>query len=170
MHLETDPKRVEKLALQRERENLQFRAWLTHGRIGRSRIDDLVHELNEQVSKQIDCCACANCCRTSYVEVRKKDILRIAKALGKTKAAVVREHLDFNVEEESYWLKGLPCKFLIDNKCSIYDARPDDCRSFPHLHKKDFPGRSLTAVENCSVCPIVYNVFERLKERLHWRP
>jgi Fe-S-cluster containining protein len=166
MNLETDPKRIEKLAAQRERENMQFRAWLKHGRIGRARIDDLVHGLNEQISKQIDCCACANCCRTSYVEVREKDIRRLAKALGKTRADLIREHLDFNAEEKSYWLKGLPCAFLVDSKCSIYDARPDDCRSFPHLHNKDFTGRLLTVVENCSVCPIVFNVYEELKSRL----
>lgn len=166
MHLETDPKRIEQLAQDREHENVTFRTWLKSA--DDDRIDRIVHKLNEEVSSQIDCCACANCCRSSYVEVREKDIRRLTEALGKTRAAVIREHLDFNVEEKSYWLKGLPCKFLTDSKCSIYEARPDDCRSFPHLHKKDFTYRLLGVLENCSVCPIVYNVYEQLKERV-WR-
>ena len=57
---------------------------------------------------------------------------------------------------------------LSDNCCTVYDHRPDDCRSYPHLHKDEFVFRLIQAVENCSVCPIVFNVFERLKDEL-WR-
>jgi uncharacterized protein len=166
MSLETNPKRVEKLAAQRERAYMRFRSFLKNSKISRARIDDLVHRLNEKITQQINCCACANCCCTSYVEVSERDIRRLARALGKKRAAVIREHLDLNVEEGSYWLKGLPCAFLANKKCGIYAARPDNCRSYPHLHKKGFVSRSLGVVENCSVCPIVYNVFEQLMERL----
>ncbi|MBN1676299.1 MAG: hypothetical protein JXR37_34970 [Kiritimatiellae bacterium] len=41
-----------------------------------------------------------------------------------------------------------------------------DCRSYPHLHKKPFVARLTQAYSNCSVCPIVYNVYEELKKRL----
>lgn len=42
----------------------------------------------------------------------------------------------------------------------------ENCISYPHLHKKDFTSRLIGVIENCSVCPIVFNVYERLKERI----
>jgi Fe-S-cluster containining protein len=60
--------------------------------------------------------------------------------------------------------KGIkPCPFLEGNLCSNYDHRPGDCRSFPHLHKHDFIFRLWNVADNCAVCPIVFNVYERLK-------
>jgi hypothetical protein len=50
------------------------------------------------------------------------------------------------------------------------EARPNDCRLFPHLHKKGFVFRLIQVVENCSICPIVFNVFERLKQELWHKP
>jgi hypothetical protein len=41
-----------------------------------------------------------------------------------------------------------------------------DCRSYPHLHKKDFAHRVIKVIDNCSICPIAFNVFERLKAEL----
>jgi len=67
---------------------------------------------------------------------------------------------------DAYCFRQKPCPFLQNNRCTVYDARPDDCRSFPHLHKDEFVFRLIQVVNNCSVCQIVYNVFEWLKEEL----
>jgi Fe-S-cluster containining protein len=55
---------------------------------------------------------------------------------------------------------------LLENRCTVYEFRPEDCRSFPHLHKDEFVFRLIQAVQNCSICPIVFHVFERLKNDL----
>jgi Fe-S-cluster containining protein len=65
-----------------------------------------------------------------------------------------------------YVLNELPCPFLKDNLCSNYECRPQDCRSYPHLHKGGFVSRLWGVVENYGVCPIVFNVYERLKTEL----
>ncbi len=39
-----------------------------------------------------------------------------------------------------------------------YQCRPDDCRSYPHLHKRDFISRLINVIGNYSVCPIVFNI------------
>ena len=57
---------------------------------------------------------------------------------------------------------------LKENLCTTYPCRPADCRSYPHIQKKDFVFRLNQAILNCSVCPIVVNVFELLKRDL-WR-
>ena len=45
-------------------------------------------------------------------------------------------------------------------------VRVADCRSYPHLHKKDMASRLLGVIENAAVCPIVFGVLERLKAEL----
>ncbi|MFH1965187.1 MAG: hypothetical protein ABIJ42_06545, partial [Acidobacteriota bacterium] len=50
---------------------------------------------------------------------------------------------------------------------TAYSARPEDCRSYPHLHKKKFVFRVSGVFSNCSRCPIVYNVYELLKDELY---
>ena len=56
--------------------------------------------------------------------------------------------------------------FLNDNKCTQYDSRPVNCALYPHLHKKDFVFRLIGVVNNYSICPIVFNVYEALKNKL----
>ncbi len=51
------------------------------------------------------------------------------------------------------------------NCCTVYDARPDDCRSFPHLHKDEFVFRLIQVVNNCSVCQIVYTTYSSGSKR-----
>ncbi|MFQ5576558.1 MAG: YkgJ family cysteine cluster protein [Anaerolineae bacterium] len=62
--------------------------------------------------------------------------------------------------------KGVPCPFLKDDLCSNYECRPTDCRSYPHLHKDGFVSRLWGVVANYSICPIVFNVYERLKAEM----
>ena len=71
-------------------------------------------------------------------------------------------------EQRKLVFKEKPCPFLKNKLCSIYSYRPKDCKSFPHLHKKDFIFRLWGVVENCSFCPIVFNVYEQLKDKLRY--
>jgi hypothetical protein len=59
-----------------------------------------------------------------------------------------------------------PCPLLDGTRCSVYRDRPKDCRAYPHLHKKQMTTRLLGVLENARVCPIVFNVLERLKAEL----
>jgi Fe-S-cluster containining protein len=72
-------------------------------------------------------------------------------------------------EQGKFVFKEKPCPFLKNNLCSNYSHRPKDCKSYPHLHKKEFVFRLWGVVENCSICPIVFNVYEQLKDEL-WYP
>ncbi len=56
MKLETDLKRIKKLAGEREDENIRFRTFLKSS--DSEELDVLVHSLSEEISKQIDCCSC----------------------------------------------------------------------------------------------------------------
>ena len=167
MRIEKDPNRVGKLAKQRERANWNFRCYLKQSGIPASRIDESVHSLYREVLQRIDCTQCANCCKQVTPHLGPTDVSRIARHLGLRPSEFTRRYLkqDPAAHGEGLVLNCQPCAFLKDKSCSVYEARPRDCRSFPHLHKRDFVFRVTQAFANCSLCPIVFNVYEGLKRQ-----
>ena len=164
----TDIQNIETLAREREDENWKFRSYLKNSSISGEIIDNAVHELYREISAQIDCQQCANCCIACSPILVKTDQQRLAKHI-KMKLADFREKfLVPDEEDEGQVFRQMPCPFLRDKLCSVYDQRPLDCRSYPHLHKKDFMFRLAQAVSNCSICPIVFNMYEELKVKF-WR-
>ena len=61
-----------------------------------------------------------------------------------------------------------PCRMLDGKLCSIYDKRPEGCRSFPHLEKSLFTSRLMGVIDNVAICPIAFNAYEELKTKLVW--
>lgn len=57
-----------------------------------------------------------------------------------------------------------PCQFLSDKGCSIYGFRPLSCREYPHTDKSNIGSRLINLIESCAVCPVLFEIFERLKE------
>jgi len=132
------------------------------------KIDKIVHRLNQKYSSAIDCIVCANCCMVLQTLIAKKDIKRITRSLNTSAEEFTKEYIKTNMEGDQVF-KNLPCWFLENNKCVIYPNRPFECRSYPHLHKKDFTFRLLGVIGNYAVCPIVFNVYEELKSILGFK-
>jgi len=170
MKLQTDPKVVAKLAEDREDRNWRFRSFLKGVDLEIEELDAIVHQHFEDVSSQIDCCACANCCREVLPVLDASDVARLASGLNLSEQKVTDRFLVPGEEETRFTFNKKPCPLLQGNRCTAYASRPEDCRSFPHLHKEEFVFRLIQAVENCSICPIVFNVFERLKDELWHEP
>jgi Fe-S-cluster containining protein len=168
MDMITDIMEIERHASKREKENWRFRAYLKGADFSGSRLDATVQELFCIVSERIDCRECANCCKVCSPILKRSDIQILAKYLNMKSAEFEQKYLMVEKEEDGYCFREMPCPFLNENLCSVYDQRPSDCRSFPHLQKKDFVSRLWQAVSNCSVCPIVFNVYEELKAQC-WR-
>ena len=170
MKLQTDPKVVAKLAEDREDKNWRFRSFLKGVDLEIGELDAIVHRHFEDVSSQIDCCTCANCCREVLPVLDASDVARLASGLNLSEQEVMDRFLVPGEEEKTFTFNKKPCPLLQGNRCTAYASRPEDCRSFPHLHKEEFVFRLIQAVENCSICPIVFNVFERLKDELWHEP
>ena len=64
---------------------------------------------------------------------------------------------------------GGPTGHAVDLAVQELVLRVADCRSYPHLHKKEMTTRMLTVLDNASLCPIVFGVLERLKAELRER-
>ncbi|HQH27789.1 MAG TPA: YkgJ family cysteine cluster protein [Oligoflexia bacterium] len=167
MFIETDLKRIKDISKKQEKQNFRFRTFLKWEEEPSAReLDDLVHRLHVEISEQIDCTACGNCCREMLPLLAPSDITRLTAGLKMTPDTFQQKYLKPAEEPGLMIFNTAPCPFLADNKCSVYKLRPKDCRSYPHLHKKHFASRLLNVIENCEVCPIVFNVYEQLKEEL----
>ena len=158
---------IQRYARHNEAEDYRFRAFLK-GRLNLSNkeLDALVRETTDAVWKQIDCTTCAHCCRSLQVVVDAKDIQRLAERLGMTPKQFSRRYVQV-AEDRTRIFTAIPCPFLgEDNRCTVYEDRPQACRDFPFLHNDGFRHRTLIMIENTAVCPIVFNVWQALKRRL----
>ena len=169
MKLQTDPKVVVKLAGEREDANWRFRSFLKGIDLEIEELDAIVHRHYEDVVRQIDCCACGNCCRKILPTLENADVSRLATGLETTPDEIIAQYLTRD-EDGDLTFNHCPCPFLVGNRCRVYEHRPDTCRSYPHLQKEEFVFRLAQAVSNCSICPISFNVYERLKAELWRRP
>lgn len=157
---------IQRYSRHNEAEDYRFRAFLK-GRLNLSNaeLDSAVQETTDAVWRQIDCTACAHCCRTLQVVVDGEDVRRLAARLGLTPRQFSRRYVRVG-QDGARHLAATPCPLLgADNRCSVYEDRPQACRDFPYLHAGGFRGRTLTMIENAAVCPIVFNVWQALKRR-----
>lgn len=166
MKLKKDINTIKKLSREKDEENLGFRSFLKSGGIPKAKVDAMVQRLNKKVAGQIDCKTCANCCKEVNPILKQEDIINLAAGLNISQEKLKEQYLVETENEGEYKMNALPCPFLENNLCTVYNFRPNHCRSYPHLDKKNFVSRSMSVVNNTAICPIVFNVFEELKSEI----
>ncbi|MBI9054127.1 MAG: YkgJ family cysteine cluster protein [Bacteroidales bacterium] len=128
-------------------------------------LDTVVHQLHDEVFEEIDCLDCANCCKSISPTLYDKDIERVAKHLRMKSSKFIDEYLYID-NDGDYVFKQTPCPFLLpDNYCMVYESRPKACREYPHTDRKRFYQILDLTLKNTEVCPAVYDVVEKMKER-----
>jgi Fe-S-cluster containining protein len=158
---------IQRYSRHNEAEDMRFRTFLK-GRLNLSieQTDAIVRETADEIWSQIDCTTCAHCCRTLQVVVDRADIRRLAARLQMKPEGFAARFVKM-AEDKTQYLAKSPCPFLgEDNRCTVYEDRPKACHDFPYLHAKHFTSRSFMMIENCAVCPIVFNTWQALKTRL----
>ena len=157
--IETDLSRIRQLSQEHDDENWEFRSWLKQS--APDNIDHIAKALSQKYFALIDCTQCANCCRSLQTEFKKSELHTIAKTLGQSIKAFEKQFM-------SEGKVNPPCPMLNGKLCSIYETRPEVCRSFPHLEQPHFTSRLIGVIENVAICPIAFNAFEDLKTKLEW--
>lgn len=152
MQLEVDLKKIQQITKQKEEENLSFHNFLKAQDSGK--IDAIVQRLDKEVTPLISCLECGNCC----LNLRP---IATDEILGKF---VPEKDIDSVRYEMSF-----ACSHLDGKKCTIYEERHNECRSFPYLDKDGFVKRFLGMLQNYEICPIVFNTIELLKKELDWK-
>jgi Fe-S-cluster containining protein len=156
--IETDPARLSKLAEARTNAHLKFRAYLK-GRGAEAETDALFRRLFHEVSREIDCTTCANCCIHQSPVLQVEDVERLSRRLGIAPPELEKKLL--RRDEGRILFTRQPCPLLEGKRCSCYEDRPEDCRSYPHLDKPDRVSSLMGIICNAEICPIVYEVIER---------
>lgn len=157
---------IERYARQNENEDWRFRAYLK-GELDLSNeeLDAVVKETTDEVWKQIDCTTCAHCCKTLEIVVDNKDIARLAQHFNISAREFTNRYVKVT-EDKTKIFSSLPCPFLgEDNRCTVYEDRPFACREYPYLYEEHFRSRSMSMIANAACCPIVFNVWDRLKRQ-----
>lgn len=124
-------------------------------------VDAWVIQINSQVESAIDCLACGNCCHRLMINIDDAAIVRLSQRLALSEDQF-RERFVAGGSFMSF-LNGVPCHFLNGNACTVYEARPEECRNFPQLDRPGFTGRMFGTFSHYGMCPIIYNVVEQLK-------
>ena len=166
MQLLTDLTQIAAVAAANENENDAFRIFLKQQDSGT--IDAIVHDINAVVTPQIDCTQCGNCCRSLMINVTPEETLSLALHLNEKIEIVKEKYIEISAEGQMI-VNTIPCHFLADSSCTIYENRFTECREFPHLHKENFTGRLFGTLMYYALCPIIFNVVEALKEKLEFK-
>lgn len=131
------------------------------------KVDRIALELHEEAFRIVDCTKCANCCRTLRPVFSDEDIDRVAGQLGMTRDGFIATYLEEDEDWGYYRTKMSPCLFLgQDNRCTIYEVRPEKCQGYPFTDKPDFLFSSINHANNSVVCPAVFYLVEQMKRRM----
>ena len=158
----TDLIQIRALGEKKRPENERFRRYLN----SRHHSDRILRRIAERIQEQMDCTTCGSCCRVATVEVKHRDVDRLASHLGIPRAQFMLAYTERDKDIINLkWTEGKGCVFLEGNECGVYEARPDACARFPHLVRGQgsMVSRMWKFIDRACYCPIVYNALEAFK-------
>ena len=118
--------------------------------------------------KEIDCQQCGHCCMEMTPTWKKTEVKRVAAHLGMTYDEFYQKWLYTEEGTGDIMNDSTPCQFF-DKKvglCTIYELRPHDCATFPHLYRRDFDVQEEMYRENLHRCPATLVAMEHLYQEL----
>lgn len=91
--------------------------------------------LKPEIISRFKCTGCGECCRwPGSVLLTDKDLSLLAGYLGLTERECIDQHTRLAPNRKQLALLDQAdgsCAFLTGDACSIYEARPEQCRTFP---------------------------------------
>lgn len=163
------PDKVQQAAELKEEENYRFRTFLK-GHADEEELDKQFLELHNELFSGYDCSKCRNCCRLYKGSIPAEDIENDARHLGISE----EQFIDFFLEKDEYGLeyqtKHKPCDFLNgDGECKLGECRPENCKNYPYTNQPERLHSLLGFLDIISICPVAYEIFERLKKGYGFR-
>jgi hypothetical protein len=104
---------------------------------------------------KFECKQCALCCRSSRIILYPFDIMRLCSELGIKTSEFLKKYAYLQPDKDDIlrcFLKTNPiCLFNSDNGCSVYEARPVRCRTFPvgRIFEEDKILYTLPKIKGC---------------------
>ncbi|HXP84735.1 MAG TPA: YkgJ family cysteine cluster protein [Bryobacteraceae bacterium] len=173
----TDLVQIRRLGEKNRAENLRFRRWIK----SHTFVERQFRRAAERIQGEIDCRACAECCRVTDVQLADRDVEHLARYLGLPRQRFLDDYTTLDAEgvlilrrtqsKPGTGAAGAACVFLDGNDCTVYDARPGNCERFPHLLRGagSLESRMWEFADRATYCPIVFNWLEAVKDLTNFR-
>ncbi len=156
-----EPSKIKEEFKKVEDENYAFRVYLKK-HADSDELDEQFLEMHNELFKDYDCSKCRNCCKEYSIIFEENDIERASKLLKTTKKEFMDKYI--KIIDNGYEVKGKPCCFLtLKGDCKIEKCKPEECREYPFTNKPDRLFGLFSMVQFAGVCPIVFEMLERLK-------
>ncbi|MDO5425035.1 MAG: YkgJ family cysteine cluster protein [Eubacteriales bacterium] len=163
------PRKVKFEAQKRWNENIEFRIYLKCN-ADEKELDEQFKSLHRELFAEYDCSRCRNCCKMYHGVIPEADLERDAKQLGMSAEAFLDTYLEKQADEEGYQTRHKPCDFLEkDGSCKLGDCKPENCVKYPYTDQPDRIGSLYSILDNVEVCPVVFEIYERLKKEYRFR-
>lgn len=158
------PRKVKFAAKKKANENFRFRQFLKIHADAET-LDQQFLELHRELFAEYDCARCRNCCKMYYGSIPEEDLERDAQFLQMSREEFVNRYLNGISKEGEYSTLHRHCDFLQkDGSCLLGENRPESCRNYPHTDQPDRLGSLYSILDFAEVCPVVYEMLERLKK------
>ena len=111
-----------------------------------------------------DNCSHKLCCRIFSPVILKGEITPIARSIKLKPIDFEKRYLlnvgdsNSNLKMHRYVIKNIPCQFLKDDECSIYNSRPFACSSFPFQ-----VGMETVQIDGIEICPTATLIAEEIR-------
>ena len=164
-------RKLDRYAKMKEDENIEFRTWLKIHAEPKD-LDDRFYRLHHELFENYDCSRCRNCCKQYKGLIPKEDVAKDAQFLGMTEDEFKEAYLkpEFDAAEGGYFTKNYPCDFLQeDGNCLLGDHKPESCVKYPHTDQPDRLGSMYSFLTAVFICPVAYEICERLKKEYGFR-
>ncbi len=164
------PEDIERAAGRKSNENMRFRRFLKMN-ADPDKLDEQFKELHKELFSEYDCSKCRNCCRMLGCCIDGREIRGMSGSLGMTPKEFKDKYLTENRDDpDTYLSRSVPCVFLNeDGSCLLGDDKPEDCRDYPYTMRPDRMGSLLAILDNAAVCPVVFEMLDRLKRIYRFR-
>ncbi len=163
------PDKIIAEAKRKEPENQEFRMYLKM-HADEEELDRQFLRLHQELFADYDCSKCGNCCREYYGTIPENDISRDASYLGITEDQFIDFFLEWDPLEHEYSTKHKPCDFYQeDGTCRLGNYKPESCKEYPYTDQPERAWSLLSVLEAVSVCPVAFEIYERLKEEYDFK-
>lgn len=163
------PRKLAFEAKKKENENLRFRIFLK-GNADEEELDRQFAELHAELFEKYDCSRCRNCCKSYHAELTPHEVGKAAEHLNMDVKEFIQTYLDKNDMGDKYESRNAPCDFFQeDGNCVLGEYKPDSCKKYPYTNQPERMQSLFGLLNIIAVCPVAYEIWERLKDMYHFR-
>ena len=163
------PNKVEYYAQKKSKKNSKFRVWLKM-HVDPEDLDKQFHTLHNELFENYDCSQCRNCCKEYPGTFKENELDKVSKHLDMTIEDFKKKYIKDEKENGSYVTKNIPCDFLMENgDCMLGKSKPISCIQYPFTNQPDRMFSLYSFLQATFVCPVAYEICERLKEHYNFR-